>query len=86
VLNGLAAGALEFNVRAWTIDKADWVTVRSALAVRLRDGLAEAGIVVPTPRWTLEMQPHTAPAVVAATENQERAGLAARPAEDRQAK
>jgi hypothetical protein len=32
------------------------------------------------------MQPHTAPAVVAATENQERAGLAARPAEDRQAK
>jgi len=57
LLTGLAAGALEFNVRAWTTDQANWLAVRSALAVRLHDGLAEAGIVVPSPRWTLEMQP-----------------------------
>jgi potassium efflux system protein len=57
LLTGLAAGALEFNVRAWTTDQANWQAVRSALAVRVRNGLAEAGVVVPAPRWTLEMQP-----------------------------
>jgi small-conductance mechanosensitive channel len=56
LLTGLTGGALEYNLRAWTTDKADWVAVRSALAVRVRDGLAEAGIVVPPPQWTLHME------------------------------
>jgi small-conductance mechanosensitive channel len=83
LLTGLAAGALEFNVRAWTTDQANWQAVRSALAVRLRDGLAEAGIVMPAPRWTLEMQP----SMVAARGHREGAEPAAHPtAGDRLAK
>jgi small-conductance mechanosensitive channel len=55
ILNSLAGGTLEFNLRAWTTDEADWVVVRSALAVRVRDGLAEAGVVVPLPQWQLHV-------------------------------
>jgi small-conductance mechanosensitive channel len=53
ILSGLSGGTLEYNLRAWTTDQADWVLVRSALAVRVRDGLAEAGVVVPLPQWEL---------------------------------
>jgi small-conductance mechanosensitive channel len=56
LLTALTGGALEYNLRAWTADQADWVAVRSALAVGVRDGLAEAGIVVPPPQWTLQME------------------------------
>jgi small-conductance mechanosensitive channel len=50
ILTGLTPGALEFSVRAWTMPQADWVLVRSELAVNIRDGLAEAGIEVPLPQ------------------------------------
>ncbi len=52
-MTGLTAGALDFSVRAWTTDLADWVQVRSELAMRIRDGLAEAGIEVPLPQRDL---------------------------------
>jgi len=56
IMTGLVPGALEFNVRAWTTDRADWVEVRSKLAVKIRDGLAEAGIQVPMPQRDLHLR------------------------------
>ncbi len=56
IMTGLVPGALEFNLRAWTTEGTDWVTVRSALAVKVRDGLAEAGIAVPMPQRDLHLR------------------------------
>jgi small-conductance mechanosensitive channel len=56
IMTGLTPGALEFSVRAWTTPQADWVVVRSELAVQIRDGLAEAGIEVPLPQRELHMR------------------------------
>jgi len=56
ILSGLATGALEFNVRAWTIEYTDWVVARSLLSVKIRDGLAEAGIEVPVPQRDLNLR------------------------------
>jgi small-conductance mechanosensitive channel len=56
ILTGLTPGALVFSVRAWTRPQADWVVVRSELAVRIRDGLAEAGIEVPLPQRELHVR------------------------------
>ena len=55
IMTGLTAGTLEFSVRAWTTDRADWVLVRSELAMRIRDALAEAGIEVPLPQRELHL-------------------------------
>jgi potassium-dependent mechanosensitive channel len=56
ILTGLATGALEFNLTAWTTDKSDWVAARSLLNVRVRDGLSEAGIEVPLPQRELHLR------------------------------
>ncbi len=56
IMTGMTAGALEFSVRAWTKDFADWVQVRSELAMKIRDGLAEAGIEVPLPQRDLHLR------------------------------
>jgi small-conductance mechanosensitive channel len=56
IVTGLTAGALDFSVRVWTTDLADWVMVRSELAMRIRDGLAEAGIEVPLPQRDLHLR------------------------------
>ena len=53
IVTGLTAGTLDFSVRVWTRELADWVQVRSNLAMRIRDGLAEAGIEVPLPQREL---------------------------------
>jgi small-conductance mechanosensitive channel len=37
-------------VRVWTKDFADWIDTRTQLAMKIRDGLAEAGIEVPRPQ------------------------------------
>lgn len=50
IMTGLGPGELQFNVRAWTKDFADWIDVRTQLAMKIRDGLAEAGIEVPRPQ------------------------------------
>ncbi len=50
ILTGLAPGQIEFNLRVWTTESANWVLVRSALAVQVQNGLAEAGITVPRPQ------------------------------------
>jgi potassium-dependent mechanosensitive channel len=53
IMTGLAPGELQFNVRAWTKDFGDWVQVRTELAMKIRDGLAAAGIEVPRPQREL---------------------------------
>jgi len=63
IMTGLTAGALDFSVRAWTTDRADWVQVRSELAMRIRDGLAEAGIEVPLPQSDVRLRGAFAAAV-----------------------
>jgi small-conductance mechanosensitive channel len=64
IVTGLTAGTLELSVRAWTNDGVDWVSVRSELAMRIRDGLAEAGIEVPLPQRDLHLR--TVPGAAAA--------------------
>ncbi|RPI16411.1 MAG: mechanosensitive ion channel protein MscS, partial [Lysobacterales bacterium] len=64
LLTGLMPGAMEFNLRAWTRPDADWVSVRSALTIKVRAALDEAGIRVPMPQreFTLRaMSPPAAP-------------------------
>ncbi len=63
IMTGLAPGELLFNVRVWTTDIADWVAVRTELAMKIRDSLAEAGIEVPKPQRELVVRglsPHAA--------------------------
>jgi small-conductance mechanosensitive channel len=62
LLSGLMPGAMEFNLRAWTRPDADWVSVRSALTVKVRAALDEAGIRVPAPQreFTLRGVPERA--------------------------
>lgn len=50
IMTGLAPGELQFNIRAWTKDFGDWIAVRTELAMKIRNGLAEAGIEVPRPQ------------------------------------
>jgi small-conductance mechanosensitive channel len=56
LMTGLTAGALDFNLRAWTTDSVSWVVVRSNLAVAVREGLAQAGIEVPRPQSDLHLR------------------------------
>jgi potassium efflux system protein len=63
IMTGLAPGELQFNVRAWTKDFGDWVAARTELAMKIRNGLAEAGIEVPRPQREVVIHglpPHTA--------------------------
>lgn len=63
-MTGLVNGELHFNLRVWTADHADWVLVRSEVAVRIRAGLAESGIEVPLPPRDLHL--HAASTAAAA--------------------
>ncbi len=56
IMTGMSAGTLDFSVRAWTTDRADWVRVRSELAMKIRDALADAGIEVPLPQRDLHLR------------------------------
>jgi potassium-dependent mechanosensitive channel len=56
IMTGLGPGELQFNVRVWTSDFTDWVSVRSELAMKLRNGLDEAGIEVPRPQRDLHLR------------------------------
>ena len=50
IMTGLAPGELQFNIRVWTKEFGDWISVRTELAMKIRNGLAEAGIEVPRPQ------------------------------------
>ena len=76
IMMGLATGVLEYNLRAWTTDRADWLRVRSTLAMKVRDGLAQAGIEVPLPQRELRVREISPP-----TAERLRGGAAAAPGE-----
>jgi small-conductance mechanosensitive channel len=57
VVLGFANGVQELSLRAWTQDQADWVRVRSELAMCVRDGLAAAGMHMAVPPRDLRLHP-----------------------------
>jgi len=58
---GLSNGVQDISLRAWTRDHADWVQVRSELAMRVREALAAAGIEVALPQHDLRLQTSAPP-------------------------
>ena len=63
IVTGLANGLQEISLRAWTLDHADWISVRSELAMQIRDGMADAGIEVPPPQRDLRVRKRSNEAV-----------------------
>ena len=53
---GFGASSLDFSIRAWTNDFADWVRIRSNLTVRVHDAIVEAGIEIPFPQQDLHVR------------------------------
>lgn len=53
---GFGASSLDFSIRAWTNNYADWVKTRSNLAVRVYDAITDAGIEIPFPQQDLHLR------------------------------
>jgi small-conductance mechanosensitive channel len=47
---GFGDSSLNFELRAWTDEFADWARIRSDLAVAIHDAIAEAGWTIPFPQ------------------------------------
>ncbi len=56
IFTGFGRSSLEFGLRAWTDNFAEWVAIRSALTVRVHDALVEAGISIPFPQHDLHLK------------------------------
>jgi len=56
LFSGFGASSLDFSVRAWTNNFADWVRIRSLLTVRIHDAIVEAGIEIPFPQQDLHLR------------------------------
>jgi potassium-dependent mechanosensitive channel len=56
IFTGFGPSSLDFGLRAWTDNFADWVAIRSALTVRVHDALVEAGISIPFPQHDLHLK------------------------------
>ena len=50
------ASSLDFGIRAWTSDFADWVSIRSELTIRMYDALRAEGIEIPFPQQALHLR------------------------------
>jgi potassium-dependent mechanosensitive channel len=50
LLVGFGDSSIDFELRAWTDEFADWARVRSDLAVAVHDAVAEAGWYIPFPQ------------------------------------
>ncbi|MEJ8815022.1 mechanosensitive ion channel domain-containing protein [Variovorax ureilyticus] len=50
ILMGLNGGLLQISLRAWTVEGANWLVVRSNLAKAIRTALTDAGIDLPRPQ------------------------------------
>ncbi len=69
---GFSGGVQDISLRAWTLEHTDWIQVRSELAMRVRDGLAEAGIELVLPQRDLRVRrapPHSADQPARSNEN-----------------
>jgi small-conductance mechanosensitive channel/anti-sigma regulatory factor (Ser/Thr protein kinase) len=56
VVLGFSDGVQDISLRAWTLEHTDWIQVRSELAMRVRDGLADAGIELVLPQRDLRVR------------------------------
>lgn len=56
IFSALGANGLEFTVRAWTNNFAEWVRFRSDLTVHLHDALAAGGFEIPFPQRDLHLR------------------------------
>jgi len=56
VFAGFGPNSLDFGIRAWTHNFADWVNIRSEIAMRLYDALAAADIPIPFPQRDLHLR------------------------------
>lgn len=53
---GFGASSLDFSIRAWTNNYADWVKTRSELNVRVNDAMRMAGIEIPYPQQDVHLR------------------------------
>jgi small-conductance mechanosensitive channel len=53
---GFGTSSLDFTLRAWTNNYAEWVSIRSNLTVRVHDAIVGAGIEIPFPQQDLHLR------------------------------
>jgi small-conductance mechanosensitive channel len=53
---GFGASSLDFTLRAWTSNFAEWVRIRSNLTVAVHDAIVGAGIEIPFPQQDLHLR------------------------------
>jgi small-conductance mechanosensitive channel len=56
VFVGFGASSLDFSLRAWTDNFAEWVKIRSELTVRVSEAIVAAGIEIPFPQQDLHLR------------------------------
>lgn len=61
---GFGASSLDFTLRAWTREEADWVSIRSQMGLSLLQALRASGIGIPYPQQELHVR-SLSPEVVA---------------------
>jgi small-conductance mechanosensitive channel len=53
---GFGASSLDFSLRAWTSNFAEWLSIRSNLTVAVHDAIVGAGIEIPFPQQDLHLR------------------------------
>lgn len=53
---GFGASSLDFTLRAWTREEADWVSIRSQMGLSVLQALGAAGIGIPYPQQELHVR------------------------------
>jgi small-conductance mechanosensitive channel len=56
VFVGFGASSLDFTLRAWTNNFAEWVRIRSELTLRVNAAIVAAGIEIPFPQQDLHLR------------------------------
>src|SRR5262245_12302456 len=56
IFMGFSPNSLDFGIRAWTNDFADWVTIRTELSLRVHDALRAAHIQIPYPQHDIHIR------------------------------
>jgi small-conductance mechanosensitive channel len=56
IFAGFGASSLDFTLRAWTSNFAEWVRIRSNLTVAVHDAIVGAGIEIPFPQQDLHLR------------------------------
>ena len=56
LFRGFGASSLDFELRAWTGNMDEWLSIMSELGVAVSDALAEAGIEIPFPQHDLHLK------------------------------